>query len=175
MSVIVLTAGHSATDPGAVANRYTEAELVLELRDLAAEMLRERGHTVIEDGEDGENLPLRYAINLVRQGAVAVELHLNAGPPAACGVEAISLPHLKPFAQALAQRVAEAQGTRLRGDAGWIDQQQSHRGRLGYVEAGGVILECFFISNEGELARYLADPRAVAGAIAAAIDEWVFA
>ena len=172
MSVIVLTAGHSATDPGAVAGGYTEAELMLELRDLTADMLRARGHTVIEDGADGENQPLRQAIGLIERGALAVELHTNASAnPAARGVEAISLMDQRRFAQALTQAVATALSTRVRGDAGWIDQGQSARGRLGYVNAGGVILETFFISNPDERARYLADPEAVATAIAETIDE----
>mgnify|MGYP001614955782 CR=1 FL=1 len=173
MSVIVLTAGHSATDPGAMAGDYTEAALMLELRDLTADMLRGYGHTVIEDGEDGENLPLKYATSLIRQGALAIELHTNGVEnPAARGVEAISLADKRPFAQALAQRVAQALNTRVRGNAGWIDQAQTPRGRLGYVGAGGVILETFFISNPEERARYLGDPQTVAEAIADVVDEW---
>lgn len=171
--VIVLTAGHSATDPGAVADRFTEAELMLELRDLTADILRERGHVVIEDGGDGENLPLRHAISLIEQGTLAVELHTNASEnPAARGVEAISLPGQKAFSQALARGVAEALQTRVRGLDGWIDQSQSARGRLGYVNAGGVILETFFITNPDERERYLDNPRAVAEAIVSVIDGW---
>lgn len=174
MSVIVLTAGHSATDPGAVADNYTEAELMLDLRDLTADILRARGHIVIEDGGDGENLPLRQAISLINQGVIAVELHTNASDnPAARGVEAISLPNKARVAQSLAQRVAKTLGTRVRGNYGWIDQSQSARGRLGYVNAGGVILETFFISNPSERASYLADPQSVAEAIAEALDEVV--
>lgn len=170
--VIVLTAGHSANDPGAVAGGHTESDLMLELRDLTADMLRARGYVVIEDGADGENLPLRYAISLIRQGALAIELHTNASNnPAARGVEAISLPNLRGVSRVLAQRVAQALGTRVRGDGGWIDQSRSARGRLGYVNAGGVILETFFISNPDERLRYLDDPQSVAEAIADAVDE----
>ena len=67
MSIIVLTAGHSSTDPGACSGGYTEAGLMLELRDVTAELLRDLGHVVIEDGDDGENLPLRHAISLIEQ------------------------------------------------------------------------------------------------------------
>lgn len=173
MSVIVLTAGHSATDPGAVAAGFTEAQLMLELRDLTADMLRARGHEVITDGRPDVNLPLRQAIDLIGEGDVAVELHTNASVnPSARGVEAISLPNQREFSQALAQRVADVMRTRTRGVGGWIDQSQSARGRLGYVSAGGVILETFFISNPEERARYLADPHAVAEAIADVLDEW---
>ena len=171
MSVIVLTAGHSSTDPGACSGGYTEAGLMLELRDVTAEMLRQRGHVVIEDGADGENLPLRHAISLIEQGALAVELHCNASDnPSARGVESISLPGLRSFCRRLSAAVANVLGTRVRGDRGWIDQSQSARGRLGYVNAGGVILETFFISNPLERDFYLADPMAVAQAIAGVID-----
>ena len=71
----------------------------------------------------------------------------------------------------LAQLVAGVLGTRVRGDAGWIDQSKSARGRLGYVNAGGVILETFFISNPVEREAYLARLPEVAGAIADAIHE----
>ena len=171
MSIIVLTAGHSSTDPGACSGGYTEAGLMLELRDIAADALRARGHVVIEDGGDGENLPLRHAISLIGQGVAAVELHTNASDnPAARGVEAISLPDQRSFSRRLAGAVAEVLETRVRGDNGWIDQSQSARGRLGYVNAGGVILETFFISNPAERERYLERTQDVAEAIADAID-----
>ena len=172
MSIIVLTAGHSSTDPRACSGGYTEAGLMLELRDVTAEMLRDMGHVVIEDGGDGENLPLRHAISLIEQGAIAVELHTNASDnPAARGVEAISLPDQRRLSQRLAQRVADVLGTRVRGAGGWIDQSQSARGRLGYVNAGGVILETFFISNPTERATYLERLPDVAMAIADTLHE----
>lgn len=172
MSVIVLTAGHSHTDPGAVSGGYTEADLMLDLRDLTAERLRELGHIVLRDGADGENLPLRHAISLIGQGALALELHTNAHHnPTARGVEAISLPGRRNFSRRLAQAVAGVLGTRVRGDQGWIDQSQSARGRLGYVNAGGVILETFFLSNPVERGFYLSDPQAVADAIADVVHE----
>ena len=172
MSIIVLTAGHSSTDPGACSGGYTEAGLMLELRGVTAEMLRQRGHVVIEDGADGENLPLRHAISLIEQGALAVELHCNASDnPSARGVESISLPGLRSFCRRLSAAVANVLGTRVRGDRGWIDQSQSARGRLGYVNAGGVILETFFISNPIEREAYFARLPEVAGAIADAIHE----
>ena len=86
-------------------------------------------------------------------------------------MEAISLPDQREFSRRLAQKVAGALQTRVRGDAGWIDQSQSLRGRLGYVNAGGVILETFFISNPMEREAYFARLTDVAGAIADAIHE----
>ncbi len=57
-------------------------------------------------------------------------------------------------------------GLRLRGDAGWIDQTQSARGRLGYVARGGMVVEVFFLSNIRDLGMYQARKWLVASAIA---------
>ena len=164
---IVLTAGHSDFDPGAVGNGQTEASIARELRNIVASKLRGMGERVITDGEPASNKPLRNAIALIPQGRVAVELHCNAAAnPAAGGVECISLPKDKVLSQRLSRAVARVLELRVRGDGGWIDQGQSARGRLGYVNAGGLILEVFFISNPDEMAIYQARKWLVAQAIA---------
>ena len=169
---IVLTAGHSDVDPGAVGNGQTEAGIARELRNIVASKLRSMGHRVITDGEPAVNKPLRDAIALIPQGKVAVELHCNAAAnPAAGGVECISLPKDKALSQRLSRAVARVLELRVRGDGGWIDQSKSARGRLGYVQAGGLILEVFFISNPAEMAVYQARKWLVAQAIADVLRE----
>src|SRR5690554_6315344 len=61
---IFIAAGHSDADPGAVGNGFTEADIVLEFRDLVAIELRRLGMHFVKDGSPGENLPLRDAIRL---------------------------------------------------------------------------------------------------------------
>lgn len=169
---IVLTAGHSDYDPGAVGNGHTEANIARELRNIVASKLRGAGERVITDGGPGVNRPLADAIALIPQGRVAVELHCNAAAnPAAGGVECISLPKDKLLSQRLSRAVARVLDLRVRGDGGWIDQSQSARGKLGYVSAGGLILEVFFISNAGEMAVYQARKWLVAQAIADVLRE----
>lgn len=170
--IIVLTAGHSNTDPGAVANGATEAGVMAALRNIIAKKLREQGHTVHTDGEGSNNLPLSDALALIKRVRpdVALELHMNAAAnPAATGVETIALPKDKRLAQSLSAAVATELGLRLRGDKGWIDQSQSARGRLGYINAGGLILETAFISNPGDLASLSSKLWLVASAIARAL------
>jgi N-acetylmuramoyl-L-alanine amidase len=122
---------------------------------LLAGVLRKRGYTVLTDGEPGVNRPLADAVRLVPQGKLAaIELHCNAGPSSATGVETISLPRHRPLAQALSQAVAGALGLRVRGDGGWVDQSQSARGRLAFVEAGGLIIELFFLSSREDRRRW---------------------
>ena len=55
----------------------------------------------------------------------------------------------------------------VRGDNGWIDQSKSARGKLGFVEAGGIIVELFFLSNLGDLEQYESVNWLVASAIVA--------
>lgn len=167
---ITVTAGHGAGDPGAVApTGETEAALMTELRDLVAHKLRDAGHTVKTDGALWQNLPLIHALTLVPGSDVAIELHTNSFSSSAVGVEVISLPAQQELARTIARRIAQILETPVRGAGGWIDQAQSARGRLGFVRAGGLVVECFFLSNPEELAKYQARKWLVASAIVAAI------
>lgn len=171
MMKFTVTAGHGAGDPGAVAKTgETEAALMTELRDIVADKLRQAGHTVKTDGARWQNLPLVHALTLVPGSDVAIELHTNAVEnPAARGVEVISQPAQKEMARTIARRIAHTLEIPVRGAGGWIDQSQSARGRLGYVRAGGLVVEVFFISNPEELAKYQARKWLVASAIVDAL------
>lgn len=150
-----ITAGHSNTDPGAVNGKIKEADLVTNFRNAVTHYLREAGLQVKTDGTSTKNDSLSAAVKLIQGSNVAVEFHMNAATSKqANGIETIALPKDKKLAQDLSKAVADALGSRLRGDNGWIDQSKSARGRLAYVNAGGLIVELGFISNEDELARF---------------------
>jgi N-acetylmuramoyl-L-alanine amidase len=171
--IYTVTAGHGGKDPGAVAaDGTTEAALMTELRDVVAHKLRQQGHTVRMDGGWRSNLPLPYALTLVPGSKVAIELHTNAAQhPGANGVEVVALPSKAPMARRIARRIAHALSMRVRGDGGWIDQSQTARGRLGFVRAGGLVVEVFFLSNPKDLETYRARVWLVAEAIALALTE----
>ena len=164
---VTVTAGHSNKDPGAVNGKYKEAELVSQFRNAVAYHLREAGIQYKTDGVGTTNQNLNAAIKLIKGSSVAVEFHMNAATSKqANGVETIALPKDKKLAQELSKAVADAFGSRLRGDNGWIDQSQSARGKLGFISNGGLIVELGFISNDEELfqfnARYWTAAKAVA-------------
>ena len=164
---VTVTAGHSNKDPGAVNGKFKEAELVSQFRNAVAYYLREAGIQYKTDGVGILNQDLNAAIKLIKGSSVAVEFHMNAAASKqANGVETIALPKDKKLAQELSKAVADAFGSRLRGDNGWIDQSQSARGKLGFISNGGLIVELGFISNEEELfqfnARYWSAAKAVA-------------
>lgn len=166
----LISAGHGGTDPGACANGYKEADVALHMRDLVAKHLRDLRHTPRTDGAAGINWTLAQALPLIKGTALAVELHCNAAANAAAtGVEVIALPQHKAIAQRLARAIAAETGQRLRGLGGWIDQTQSARGRLAFVNAGGLIVELVFITNPGDMQRFMDARDRVALAIAAAM------
>jgi len=160
MAKFVITAGHATVDKpdsGATYFGIKESELMAEFRSIVALKLRERGHTVFTDGEGGENQTLNTAIGLIRKHKpdYAIEFHTNAATnPAATGVETISLPKDKGISRQLTNAIARTLELRVRGDMGWIDQSQSARGSLGYVNAGGIIVETFFLSNREDLRKW---------------------
>ena len=164
---VTVTAGHSNKDPGAVNGKFKEAELVSQFRNAVAYYLREAGIQYKTDGVGILNQDLNAAIKLIKGSSVAVEFHMNAATSKqANGIETIALPKDKKLAKDLSKALADAFGSRLRGDNGWIDQSKSARGKLGFISNGGLIVELGFISNEEELfqfnARYWSAAKAVA-------------
>lgn len=166
----LISAGHGGDDPGATHAGRTEAAIALDMRDRVAEQLLALRHVTLMDGARGENWTLKRALPLIKGVDLAVELHCNAHTNLhASGVEVISLPAQKRVAQRIAQSIAAATGQKLRGQGGWIDQTQSARGRLAFVNAGGLIVEMLFMTHAPSLAALDADPDKVAKAIAVAM------
>lgn len=164
-----ITAGHSDAEPGNTWNGHREADLMLQLRDIVAGKLREKGHEVLEDGRDKQNLPLRDAIALVSQVDIAIELHTNALTEKSSGVEVVAASQHSFLAQRLAKSIGDVLEIPLRRQGGWYPLDQHIRDRnftAGFCRAGGLIVEVFFQSNKQELERYLSRYYLVASAIA---------
>ena len=171
-TTVAITAGHSNRDPGAVYGDTKEADLARELRDIVANKLRLSGVTVLTDGEGAENLPLSDALKLIRKAALGIEIHFNSSTnTSARGVESLALPEHAELCKALSAAVAKVTKDKLRGDAGFKRQEESARGKLGVVEAGGIILEVCFGSNRDSLVAYQSVRWLVASAIVGVIEE----
>lgn len=171
MKTILISAGHSDADPGAVSpdGRHTEARLALRLREAVAARLRELGAPTLTDGAASTNLSLSQAIRLTSRADIEVEFHFNAGPASATGVECFAQPRDKALAQLLALAVAQAAGLKVRGERGFKPERESQHQKLGFVRAGGLILEICFISNPSDLTAYLRAEVQVARAVAEAL------
>jgi N-acetylmuramoyl-L-alanine amidase len=167
IATVLISAGHSDTDPGAVSGIFKEATLAMKLRDRVAHALKDKGVPCLKDGADGVNDTLSRAISLCNKvGGLAVEIHFNAGPPTATGIEALCKPGQKKFAQDLCIAIASITGIKLRGDKGWKADDSGQHHRLGFCEAGGVILEVCFITSAYDMSAYVTKKEAVAEAIA---------
>ena len=169
----LISAGHGGGDPGNTASGRKEADICRDLRNIVASKLRAKGHDVITDGGLNENLPLATAIRMIATNRVCIELHTNAGVPSAKGVEVIAKVKDAKLAKAIAHGIAEVLGTTVRRDGGWFDYDKlvKEQGRtLGFVRAGGIIVEAFFQSNAQELAAYDAKKWLVAQAIVDALE-----
>lgn len=171
--IIVLTAGHSLTDPGACNGKFTEAGIVREVRNGVTAILNSRGYKVINDGTGNDNQALSKAAALVKQGKIAIEFHLNAATSkAATGVEALAQSKDKAICQKLCGALANVLDIPVRGSAGgWKDEGSGQHSKLAYVSAGGIILELFFISNDAELQKYFERKDQVFTAIADVLTE----
>lgn len=169
--IVCLTAGHSNTDPGAVNGSDREADLAQDMRNIITSILRDDyGLTVRTDGTGKGNMPLREAVKLIRGSDVAIEFHTNAAAAkTATGIEALSTPKNKRWCQVLSKAVANKTGWKLRGEDGFKPDNAGQHSRLAYAQAGGIVFEPFFISNDTDLALFKTTKWGICRAIADAI------
>lgn len=175
MTIVTITAGHGAGDPGAVNGHITEANIATDMRNMITLYLERKGITVRNDGNGNDNQSLRQAIRLIKDSDLAIELHCNAFSNArAGGVEALAQAKDKAICRKLCAAVSDVMGIAIRGkDGGFKSEGSGQHSRLGYVRAGGIILELFFISNPRELEIYQAKKWLIARELADVIAEHV--
>lgn len=165
MKRIFLSAGHSDTDPGAVAFGRTESAIVSEFRDLVAAYLEAAKIPYARDRRAGGslNLPLKDAVKMIQAEDLAIEFHLNAASETATGVETLSAPKDYAFCTKLCEVIANRLHIRNRGAK---PENSGQHSRLAFVQAGGIICELFFLTNKSDLALYDASKEKLASDIA---------
>lgn len=162
---LFISAGHSTTDPGARGHGLSEADVVTELRNIVSFYLLRAGffHTTDSDSIT-RNMPLAQAIRMAKRVDIAVEFHCNASEdPKATGVETLGGPADMAQGKAICAAIAKVLGIKNRGAKPEASGQHS---RLGFVQAGGLIVELFFITNPSDVAVYQAKKWLVGRAIA---------
>lgn len=153
--VILVSAGHGGNDSGAVFGVNKESHLATDLRNIVAFYLRQAEVPHITDGTGNQNLVLGEAIKLAKQVDIAVEIHFNAASSSqAKGVEVLANPQDKVLAQKLAKAISDITGSPLRGDKGYKPEGSGQHSRLGFVQAGGLIIEVEFITNTQAMETY---------------------
>lgn len=163
---LFISAGHSHRDPGAAAQDTTEADIVLEFRDLVADQLKGRV-LFARDGDRGENMPLSTAVEMAKRFDIAVEFHCNAASSKATGVETLSRPEHYLLGRDLCDAVSDALGI---PDRGAKPEDSGAHSRLAFVsDGGGLILELFFLTSPGDLESYYLRKLALAKAVASVL------
>ena len=171
---IFISAGHSDSDPGAVsAAGLREEDLARDLRNAIRSELIALGSEPLTDGDNSQNQPLTEAVKIARRNSkgINIEIHFNAGPPTASGIEALCYSNHKALSQAVCLAIAEITKTKVRGDNGWKPSVSGQHARLAFCEAGGIILEVEFISNTQALTVYRRNVPAIAKSVAAVLHQ----
>lgn len=152
MRSIFVSAGHSDVDPGATAFGRREADIAVDFRKMVAHYLTRAGVPHELDGTGTQNLPLREAAARAKKHSIAVEFHCNAATsPNATGAETLSGPKDMELGAEISAAIARALGIR---DRGAKPENAGQHSRLAFVQAGGIIVELFFITNKMDLAAY---------------------
>lgn len=146
-----ISAGHSNTDPGAVAFGRREADIVVEFRNIVSFYLQRDKVRHELDGHGTDNMPLREVVKQSRKHRVSVEFHCNAAGPTATGVEVLCAPKDQEVAAQICDAISSQLGIRNRGVK---PENAGQHHRLAFVQAGGMIVELFFLTNKKDLAAY---------------------
>lgn len=166
MKSVFLSAGHSDADPGAVAFGRREADIAVEFRNIVAFYLQRDAVRHELDGNGTKNLPLSKAAARARLHPIGVEFHCNAAGPTATGVETLSGPSDIGLGARICEAIADSLKIRNRGAK---PENAGQHKTLAFVQAGGVIVELFFISNRTDLAKYDARKWLAGRAVAAVL------
>lgn len=171
---IVITAGHGGKDPGVVYENTKEADFCADMRNYVAYYLRNWGFNVVTDGDGRVNAPLVQAIQLAKTADVAIEFHLNAAlNHQVYGIEVLTRDKNKGLAQGIAKAIQSVTDSKLRGEEGFKPEDAGQHKRLGFVSAGGLIVELEFLTCAYRFKKLNDSRWTVAKAIAECVKEYV--
>lgn len=165
--MIYLLAGHNLVNgkgTGAFGvEGFDEAVEAIKLRDDLTKALRAKG---VQVTNEVNTTPLAQVVawlkSLVRKTDKVIEIHFNAGPPTATGVEVLidDTPTTEEiqFASQLARVIGNVLELRLRGTAGVKHESESQHSSLAIISvpsiAVNVLIEVCFLSNRNDVALY---------------------
>lgn len=180
--MIYLLAGHTVVNgkgTGAFGiGGFDEAKEAIKLRDDITKCLVSNGVSVINENP---SLPLRQVVlwlsKIVKKGDIIVEIHFNAGPPTAKGVESfVDDTYTKEefeLAKKLSMVISTSIGEPLRGNQGVKKESESQHKSLAILSgasvATNVLVEVCFISNLQSVRSYRDNYQKVVGSICNAL------
>jgi N-acetylmuramoyl-L-alanine amidase len=177
MKTLIIGAGHGGTDSGAVGSGFKERDLTIEFRNLLVAELQKLSVPCITDPDTYKLADsLVYFKNYFKTDSINIDIHWNAGSPAATGTEVLINTQATPFEKQLGAKIADAIATKLNiKNRGLKTELQSARGSLAWMKQPGrnYIIEMCFISNKTDMDKYQANKQKLAKTIAAILGEAV--
>lgn len=167
--MVIVTAGHQGKGTGASYNGFDEATEARKLTDDVVNHLKK--WYKLDVRTDAPLDPLRQVIAWIKsivksKNDLSIEIHFNAGPPSAKGVETfipeINTPEERELATRLSKTIANTLGTTLRTGKlkipGVKVESESQHPRIGILStphlATNLLVEVCFLTNLQEIASY---------------------
>lgn len=177
--MIYLMAGHTPKglnqDPGAVGvGGKREADLTMELRDLTADILRRNNLQVWED-DDTHRLADVLKFVKSKEQDIVLDIHFNAGPAAATGVEVIVPDRSTNEEREMAREICVAFSDKMRiRNRGVKSEKDTARHTLAVMRPAGIniLIEVCFISNPNDMLYYEAQKIELAYELAVIIEKY---
>lgn len=160
------SAGHHSADSGAVANGYVERDEMDKLRNMVIAKLKAKSHpfTTDENWENNRQYQGRIRREL-RTGDVVMDMHLNAGPPTATGVEVYISKNAGKDSKAMAQEAVDGlaciMGITNRGVKTDNQSQHNHIGILN-LRGTAILIEFCFITNKSDMQKFISNKERIA-------------
>ncbi|EGT1716682.1 TPA: N-acetylmuramoyl-L-alanine amidase [Listeria monocytogenes] len=169
---LAIFAGHGGTDSGAVGNGYHEDDLALDIMKRTTKVLRNAGHTVINNRTADANRNISADAKLANREKVdaVIELHFDAANEKAEGTTGFycaTSNESKKLAQCVNDKLDD-----VFKDRNVKPDTSTRHGRLGILRetnAVATLQEIAFITNKNDVAKYNARADEVAKKIAEGI------
>ena len=148
---IIISAGHGGSDPGAVANGYTERDLAIEFRELLVKELLLLGvKPLIDDNKNALVQTLQWLKGVLKSDkTVCIDIHWNAASSKARGTEVIVPDNASIFENNFAKNILNVFVSNGFVNRGVKPESQTARKRLGWMRppAENILIEMGFITN----------------------------
>lgn len=175
--MIYVSAGHHNADPGAVANGFKENELTKDVRSLIVKNLDAKN--VIQDKDSETNAMYQNRIK-PGTGSVVFDIHFNAGPITASGVECFVNTSDFSNKNSLSYRLAEEiclvtskiLGIKNRGVKTENQSQHSRIGILNLKSGISVLWEVAFISSVTDMSQFKSKKNVLSKEIASLLTKY---
>ena len=147
---IIISAGHGGSDPGAVANGYTERDLAIEFRELLVKELLLLGvKPLIDDNKNALKETLAWLVGKYSSKDILLDIHWNAASSKARGTEVIVPDNASIFENNFAKNILNVFVSNGFVNRGVKPESQTARKRLGWMRppAENILIEMGFITN----------------------------